>query len=148
MGAPIYLLLADDDLDDCLIFREALEELPVSVDLQVVNDGQELMQFLVKKTETLPTVLFLDINMPLKNGVECLAEIKNNENLRDLPVVIYSTSYDEKVINTLYNNGAWHYIRKPSEFSKIKEVLQKALSLISIESLGLQPVKENFILKH
>lgn len=143
---PIYLLLADDDHDDCLIFKEALDELPIHVNLQMVNNGKELMHFLTQQRETLPTVLFLDINMPFKNGIECLSEIKKNEYLRNLPVVIYSTSSDEKVINSLYNNGAWHYIRKPSEFSKIKDVLLKTLSLISTGGLGLQPVKDKFIL--
>ncbi len=86
------ILLADDDTDDCNFFKAALKSLPIPTDLTVVNDGEELMTYLSEKTEHLPNALFLDINMPRKNGFECLAEIKNNKKLKDLPVIMFSTS--------------------------------------------------------
>ncbi len=100
--SPLDLLLADDDKDDCNFFKEALEELPVIAKLTVVNDGVQLMQFLSAKEETLPDALFLDLNMPLKNGFDCLKEIKLNEKLKQLPVVIFSTSFDAEVATLLH----------------------------------------------
>jgi CheY-like chemotaxis protein len=72
----LRVLLADDDADDCLFFKEALEELPLSTSLTIVNDGDQLMKWLLKNTSRLPHVLFLDLNMPRKNGFECLTEIR------------------------------------------------------------------------
>ena len=140
-----HLLLADDDMDDCLLFREALEELPLVATLITVNNGVELMQMLFKKIGQLPDVLFLDLNMPRKNGFECLSEIKENEKLRLLPVVIFSTSFESEAVNLLYQKGAQYYIRKPGEFSKLKKVIAHVLNLISITNKE-QPTKDNFVL--
>jgi len=144
-STSIHLLLADDDKDDCLFFQDALDELSLVASFKAVYDGEQLMNFLLKES-TLPTVLFLDLNMPRKNGFECLIEIKSNEKLKELPVVIYSTSYDTEMISKLYSNGAQYYIRKPSEYSKLKQVIKHALSLI-VESITSQPPKEKFVLQ-
>ncbi len=74
--ASLNLLLADDDTDDCFFFKEALEELPVSAKFTFVNDGVQLMQLLIVNDTSLADALFLDLNMPRKNGFECLSEIK------------------------------------------------------------------------
>lgn len=140
----INVLLADDDKDDCLFFQDALEELPLSTVFTTVNDGEQLMQFLLANIEHLPNILFLDLNMPRKNGFECLLEIKKNEKLKELPVVIYSTSFDQEAVNILYNNGARYYIRKPAEFSKLKDVIHHALNLVA-QTIP-QPSKE-FVLQ-
>lgn len=86
-----HILLADDDTDDCLFFKDALEELALSVTLTTVRDGVELMRHL--STQVLPDVIFLDLNMPRKNGYECLTEIKLNAKLATIPVVVYSTFF-------------------------------------------------------
>ena len=87
---PIHIVLADDDNDDCLLFEEALNELLLPNQLTVVNDGEQLMLYLHENTTQLPGVLFLDLNIPRKNGIECLAEIKEDPELKNLPVVIFS----------------------------------------------------------
>ncbi|MEO7531116.1 MAG: response regulator, partial [Sediminibacterium sp.] len=102
----IQLLLADDDKDDCDLFKDALDELPVSAQLETVHDGEQLMQLLVSKKDQLPQLIFLDLNMPRKNGFECLSEIKHNESLKHLPVIVFSTSFDIDIVNLLYANGA------------------------------------------
>src|SRR5436190_20290480 len=89
----IGILLADDDKDDCFLFREALSELPVPTNLVTVHDGEQLMSYLTEHAKDLPDVLFLDLNMPRKNGFECLTEIKHTDTLKDLPVIMFSTSY-------------------------------------------------------
>lgn len=147
MKAPaINLLLADDDSDDRLFFKEALEELRLSVTLSSVQDGEQLMDFLSTNSGHLPSVLFLDLNMPRKNGFECLTEIKKDSLLKDLPVVVFSTSFDPETINHLYENGAQYYIRKPAEFSKLKTVINDAIRLSTLTD-ALQPSIENFVLQ-
>jgi len=145
MSTQHSLLLADDDADDCIFFKEALQELPISANLETVNDGVKLMQLLAKKTNTLPDILFLDLNMPRKNGFECLSEIKVNKEFTNLPVIIFSTSFDRSVIDLLYENGAHYYMRKPGEFSKLKQIIHTAISL-SLNTDKRQPAKEKFVL--
>src|ERR1035437_760874 len=91
--APLSVLLTDDDADDCSFFDKALKEIPIVTHLTTVNDGEQLMKYLSENSEHLPDVLFLDINMPRKNGFECLHDIKENEKLKDLFVVMFTISY-------------------------------------------------------
>lgn len=121
------ILLADDDIDDCNFFSDALKVLPIETVLTTVNDGEQLMNYLTKNTNKLPDVLFLDINMPCKNGFECLEEIKQNNNLQHLPVVMFSTSNEQDKINILFKTGADVYIRKPSNFAQMIQVINHAL---------------------
>lgn len=139
------ILLADDDTDDCLFFKEAVEAMPISTHLTAVHDGEQLMQLLTSETGKLPHLLFLDINMPRKNGFECLSEIKQNKKLKDLPVVIFSTSFEQEVVNLLYDNGAQFFIRKPSEFTLFKKIILHTLTLIMQKDIS-QMAKEDFVL--
>lgn len=141
----LNIMLADDDTDDCIFFKKALDDIVISTSLITVNDGEELMQLLTNKKCTHPDILFLDLNMPRKNGFECLSEIKQNITLKELPVVIFSTSFEQEVVNRLYKNGAQYFIRKPSAFLQFKEIIQYALLLISDKSISF-PTKENFVL--
>lgn len=145
MMNTLHLLLADDDADDCIFFKEALEELPLATNLNTVNDGAQLMQYLHANENQLPHILYLDMNMPRKNGMECLKEIKLNPKLIALPVIIFSTSIDYDMAEQLHRNGAHYYIRKPAEFSNLKNVILKSIQLIS-EPGQQHPDKENFIL--
>jgi len=139
------LLLCDDDADDCYFFKEALESFPLIMRLTTVHDGEQLMQQLTNEINELPDVIFLDLNMPRKNGFECLSEIKLNEKFNQLPVIIFSTSYEQEVVNLLYKNGAQYFIRKPAEFSQLQKVIQKALTVI-VQKNNSQPTRENFVL--
>ena len=129
----LNILLADDDTDDCLFFKKALEELQLSTHLITVHDGEQLMNFLSENSEHLPDVLFLDLSMPRKNGFECLSEIKENKKLKDLSVVMFSTSfpqdrnYEENMIKILLKMGAHHYIRKSGDFAQLKQIIHNTL---------------------
>src|SRR4051812_8134138 len=112
MTELLHLLLADDDHDDRYFFDEARKVSTIVSDLQIVEDGEKLMTYLNKDTTHLPDVLFLDLNMPRKNGAECLHEIKSNNALKHLPVIIYSTSLNEDVADLLYKEGAHYYVQK------------------------------------
>ena len=140
------LLLADDDEDDCNFFKEALEDLSFNTKLTTVNDGVNLMNFLTSNPVSLPDILFLDLNMPRKNGYECLSEIKYNEKLSQLPVIIFSTSFDKEVVNSIYQKGAHYYIQKPGEYSKLKKVIFDVLSQIAKNNFT-QPDRMEFVLK-
>jgi CheY-like chemotaxis protein len=141
------LLLADDDEDDCDFFRDALDELSLPVSLVIVNDGVQLMNFLEENvSDNLPDILFLDLNMPRKNGSECLTEIKEKEAYKKLPVIIFSTSLDSKIVDSMYDKGATYYIRKPGDFSKLKKVIENAITIASQNNFK-QPLREEFILQ-
>jgi CheY-like chemotaxis protein len=140
----INILLADDDDADCLLFKEALEELPVSAMLTIVHDGEQLIEEISKKGNELPDVLFLDLNMPRKNGFASLELIKRSNELQDLPVVIYSTSSNEEMVKNVFRNAAHYYICKPNDFLQLKKVIYEALMLI-MQKNNL-PLKEKFMI--
>ena len=145
LTTPLNLLLSDDDADDCIFFKEALAELPVSATLTTVNDGVQLMELLLTKDQPLPHLLYLDLNMPRKNGFDCLIEIRQHEKLQQLPVIIFSTSFNNQVVDQLYDCGATYYMRKPAEFSCLKKVISKSIDIISNLPYGQVP-KEKFVL--
>ncbi len=142
----LNVLLADDDMDDCLFFEQAISELAASTSFTTVHDGEQLMHLLNNETYQLPHILFLDLNMPRKNGFECLAEIKQNEKLKNLPIVIFSTSFEQEVVNLLYENGAHYFIRKPSEFALFKKIILYTFKLIIQDGNTVQPPKDSFVL--
>lgn len=137
----LTILLSDDDIDDCRFFKGALAKLSVSTNLKTVNDGEELMQLLTDETIDLPHLLFLDINMPRKNGFECLYEIKKNKRLKDLPVVIFSTSNSRENINHAFKIGANIYIRKLGNFNQLIQVIQHAISIALDKIVSASQVK-------
>ena len=81
-------------------------------------------------TGNLPDVIFLDLNMPRKNGFQCLSEIRQNKNLRSIKTIIFSTSYEPDVIELLFKTGADHYIKKPTEFNGLKKVIENVLKIV------------------
>ena len=103
------------------------------------------MNLLNSETTALPDILLLDLNMPRKNGFECLTEIKQNKKMQYLHVVIFSTSFEQEVVNMLYHNGAHFFIRKPSEFALFKKIILNTFRLIMANNIS-GPAKENFVL--
>ncbi|HSF88793.1 MAG TPA: response regulator [Saprospiraceae bacterium] len=142
----LHVLLADDDESDRTNFIEALEESRVKTVVYAVKDGVELMEFLNKEDTPVPNILFLDLNMPLKNGLTCLKEIRSNEKLKDVAVAIYSTSSYEKDIEETFQYGANVYIKKPTDFDTLKKVLYKVLSAAYVYREPPFSI-ENFLLK-
>jgi CheY-like chemotaxis protein len=140
-----YILLADDDKDDSILFQDILDELPLSTHLTTVFNGEQLMQLLNETKEQLPDVLFLDLNMPRKNGFDCLSEIKDSEKLNSLSVIIFSTSYEPEVVSLLYKNGAHYYIRKPNSYGQLKKLIHQALILTEKTNIEY-PLREKFVL--
>jgi CheY-like chemotaxis protein len=141
----LNILLADDDKDDRFFFSMALEGFSIPTLLDTVVDGEKLMSHLSENLLRLPDVIFLDLNMPRKNGFECLLEIKLNPKLNQLPVIIFSTSYEQEVVNLLYKNGAKYFIRKPSEYLQFKKIVQQTITLISLGNKQV-PNRDSFVL--
>ena len=125
----IYIMLADDDEDDRMFFTDAFNELKITTKVQTCNDGVELMDYLKKEDSILPNVLFLDLNMPMKNGIECLHEIKADKRFDDIVIAIYSTSSSEEHIEETFISGANIYIKKPNDFNELKKVLSYVVTL-------------------
>jgi CheY-like chemotaxis protein len=117
------ILLADDDADDHLFFREAINEIETEADLIIVKDGIQLMKHLANPSTAMPNMVFLDLNMPLKGGLECLKEIRSNSNLKDLSVAIYSTSAAERDVQETFSLGANVYIKKPNDYPTLKKII-------------------------
>lgn len=139
-----YVLLVEDDEDDCCLFEDAFKELELSLELKTAHNGTELFQLLEKSVNRLPQLIFLDINMPLKNGLECLREIKQNNSYNHIPIIIYSTSYQTNDINYAYQEGAYYYVHKPNSFSDLKKIIQKVL-VNNWAGRNFQPSREKFL---
>ena len=129
-GTPIGILVADDDPDDRLFIKEAIEEVRLANELTLVNDGVELMDYLHRRGEyeylsgyPLPGLILLDLNMPRKDGREALQEIKSHPDLRRIPVVVLTTSKADEDILRTYDLGANSFISKPVTFEKLVEVM-------------------------
>ena len=133
LPAPLKILLAEDDSDDRFFFNKALKEIPIPTQLKTVHNGEELMNYLTEYSEDIADILFLDLNMPRKTGLECLTEIKQSKKLMGLHVVTFSTfyaryiNYEQEIVNNLSEIGVHSNIRKPGDFAQLKKVIHNAL---------------------
>lgn len=127
----INILMADDDEEDCLFAKKALEKSHVANKLTFVHDGEELMDYLKQrgkyqgpKIAIRPDLILLDLNMPRKSGREALAEIKVDSNLCTIPIIVLTTSKQEEDVNKMYELGANSFICKPVSFPNMVEAMQ------------------------
>ncbi|MHA3788405.1 response regulator [Flavobacterium hauense] len=123
------ILLVDDDSDDQLLFREALAEVDSSVQCHTARNGIEAIETL--NLGILPDIIVMDVNMPMMNGLECLRELKATSKLKDIPVIMGSTSCSESSQKECFDNGAVGYIEKPSDYfllcAHVKSILTSGL---------------------
>lgn len=142
----IHIILADDDEDDILFFTDAFDELKINTKVYTFKDGVELMDYLNHEDALMPNVLFLDLNMPKKSGIECLTEIKASHKMSEIAIAIYSTSASEEDIEKTFVLGANIYIKKPGDFKKLKKILSEVVSINwQYHTNGLN--KDNFLLR-
>jgi len=143
---PLSVLLTDDDEGDRLVFKEIFDEMDRVTSVHMVNDGKQLMDFLTKEDNPLPHIIFLDLNMPNMNGLECLKKIRKVDRYSDISIAIYSTSTSEKDIENTFLHGANIYITKPSDYRELKQVLAKSLSAVRLNRSS-DFDRSNFVLK-
>jgi CheY-like chemotaxis protein len=133
MNAPksIVILMADDDADDRLLAKDALAECRLANELQFVENGEELLEYLHHRgkyappaSSPRPGLILLDLNMPKKDGREALAEIKSDPELRKIPVVVLTTSKADTDIGRIYQLGANSFISKPVSFDSLVDVMK------------------------
>jgi CheY-like chemotaxis protein len=125
-GKRLTILMTDDDEDDCQLVKEAMEEAGLNHDLRFLKDGGQLIDYLYRKgcyanpvLFPKPDIILLDLNMPVKGGLETLREIKANPSLQSIPVVIFTTSREQECIAECYAAGANSYLCKPVTFENL-----------------------------
>ena len=121
------ILLVDDDADDRKDFQEALNEIDDTIHCVSAKDGQQALQLLKSGNGALPDVIFLDLRLPRINGKQCLMQIKADDRLKHIPVIIYTTTKDEEVAEELQQLGAVHFISKPEDPEEIFYILSLVL---------------------
>ncbi|MBL7782249.1 MAG: response regulator [Saprospiraceae bacterium] len=123
MSRTAFFFLADDDPDDTLLFEEIVGDCPLPIRLGTAPDGKEALAILRKMEGQLPDILFLDLNMPRMDGKECLREIRSDNRLANIPVVIYTTSSHQRDIDETIALGANGFITKPSDMSDLEKII-------------------------
>jgi CheY-like chemotaxis protein len=123
----MLILIVDDDGEDRELFREAIAEVDSSIQCFSAKDGKDALRQMNSGLIVLPDYIFLDINMPIMNGRECLIEIKKQSSLRNIPVIMYSTTSDTKEIKGYYTLGAHDFLIKPHDFKKLVEALNSII---------------------
>jgi CheY-like chemotaxis protein len=142
---PIIILLAEDDPDDQYLINEALEENRLNTRMYVVEDGEDLLDYLNRRGKyqdsekwPMPNLILLDLNMPRKDGREALREIKADPKLRHIPIVALTTSQADDDIARTYDSGISGYITKPPSFTGLRDVM-KAVDLYWLQTTRLPP---------
>lgn len=140
----VNIYIAEDDRDDFLLLEEALENILPKFNINHSRHGKAFLQSLNKDAE--PDLIFLDLNIPKKNGIDCLVELRQKKKLRRIPVIIYSTSSDVEDIDSCYKNGCTLYLVKPASFTELVTQLRKIFFRIGLPRKELQ-YKEMFVVK-
>ena len=120
------ILYADDDAEDREIFFEAIQEINPVTEVLLAKDGQDALEILAIQKHT-PDFIFLDINMPRVNGMECLIKLKSDDRLKTVPVIIHATTVDSQEEKKLISLGANEFISKANSFQELKGSLHKVL---------------------
>jgi CheY-like chemotaxis protein len=128
-ASTLNILLADDSADEHFLFLHTMKNVDTDVKIYTVLNGVELIKWLNQPDAVMPDLLFLDLNMPLKNGKETLKEIRKNDRFADLNVLIYSTSDEKRDVDETFALGANLYVKKPQDYNELERTLSKLISL-------------------
>ncbi|MEJ0031578.1 MAG: response regulator [Bacteroidota bacterium] len=135
INSGITFLLADDDADDKTLFCEALAEINPDIVCHTASDGKEALAILSERQINKPNIIFLDINMPIMDGWQCLGKIKEHNDHRDIPVIMYSTSSYQRDIELALENGAFCFFTKPSDYRELRNIL-RLIATTPVDSLS------------
>ena len=142
----LHIVLAEDDKDDRLFFKNAFKGLKINNRLTVCEDGMALMDYL-NDADPLPHILFLDLNMPGKHGLECLKELRANDRFTDLSIAIYTSLKSPGLAEDTLLAGANIFIRKPNDPEDLKKILQEVV-YINWQYITDGLNKEHFMLNY
>jgi CheY-like chemotaxis protein len=138
---PLNIVLADDDEDDRELFSEALSQLNFKIDLQTYPSCDTMVSAVLKTKKTdLPNVIFLDINMPGKTGLDCLKELKADRRCHEVPVIMFTTSSNLSDIQESRKLGADLFLNKPQDFKELVSILNKIITPTGFKIAGVQGV--------
>ena len=129
-------LLVDDDSEDTELFTEAVEAIDPTVACLNAMHGKDALDKLTEQTIEKPDIIFLDINMPVMNGWQFLDKLKENEELKEIPVIMYSTSSKKSDLNTALSSGAVCFFTKPENFQRLKKILQIILTYLKNDNIS------------
>lgn len=141
----LLIYLVDDDHEDRMLFREALDELSIPVQVLDFDNGVSLIDALLNPNQALPDAIYLDMNMPLMNGEECIEDIRTENLFSQITIIIYSTYVDDQILERLQKKGANWYLIKPDSFLKLKKLLLKSLEFIHSD-IKKDSSKDNFLI--
>jgi CheY-like chemotaxis protein len=133
MNVSKKIMLIDDDPDDQFFFRDAVQTIGPGLDCELASAWQEALNKLI--IPPLPDFIFMDLNMPMMNGFDCLAYLKNQSRYRDIPVIIYTTSKNQNDISRTQKLGAKWYLSKPDDFNVLCQKLTKIIHTDSINGM-------------
>jgi CheY-like chemotaxis protein len=144
---PLRILLVEDDIDDCMFFKDALIETGVNTTLKIATKCTNIIELIGVDPEKLPHLIFLDLNMPFMSGHECLEVIRRVSYLNSIPIIIYSTSAVKQEVDSTFNGGANLYLQKPSSFQLLVIAIKKILQL-DWKNYIKERDRNNFVFKH
>ena len=122
--SEVLIFLADDDQDDCVLVEDALQELDIPFRLLCVENGVKLIESLADESAPVPDLILLDLDMPMKHGLECLEEIRTDLGITNIPIVIYTTHSQPSTVKEAYLKKAQYYLKKPNSFSSLVNALR------------------------
>jgi CheY-like chemotaxis protein len=128
MMRVMNVFIADDDTDDLELFQEALNDICVTCNLTSSKDGLELLNKLAENTYR-PELMFLDVNMPKMGGLECLEKIKSQQDFKDIPIIIFTTSTSATTVELAHTLGASMFVEKPSDYNDLKTMISKLIQI-------------------
>ena len=138
------VILVEDDADDIEFFTECLDDIPYEVMLTVYRNGQQFVDGMIANKDSLPDLVFLDLNMPVKDGVQALKELRAMPDFKDIPVVaIYSTSISEKDHADTFLHGADAFLSKPNDYNDLKRLIKQ---IFDIDWKNRNTDRKNFII--
>lgn len=140
----VKILIAEDDKDDFLQLQEAIEEVLPKFDIDHMRNGRDLIRLIDEGIK--PDLIFLDLNMLFKNGIECLIEVRQKRHLRKTPVIIYSTSSHFEDIDNCYKNGCTLYLVKPHSYRDLVTQVQKVFFRLGLPKKDLLD-KDRFVVQ-
>jgi CheY-like chemotaxis protein len=128
------ILLGDDDDDDCLLIKSAFADLKINAKIDVVHDGAAVIQHLYSQSD-LPDVVYLDVNLPVLNGFDCVNIIRNDSRLYRLPVIIATTAYTAVFDYAVIKHADLLHLRKPNSYQKLISEIEQSLKLASLRTI-------------